>query len=282
MLGKLTVQNGQPLHLWWENDFLGVVMKKIILFLFFMLVAFPFVVAGEGKVDTDYAMPAIDKENAFFIDVNTLGGRKIEGLRIVSYSDMKNIAYDVYAHSPITQKWEFLGSAVIKGFGDRSIIGREYKNLPNCRYFAVVPQMTGDFDFFIEKNKQGLFQKDLLSVEIRSPEYVMEDSPKPPFSEQNAYVTREEQIPPKAKRNIMIVNRTSRREISVRIFGYSKKMIKWVPLGTVETKVTNARNGLHLKNSKIEDYYYFAFAGSSAYDCSFSAEKGDLVVTVRD
>ena len=256
-------------------------MKKIMAFVAAALLSAAFVFAEKEKLDFDYEAPKMDKNGAFYIDAKEFKGRKIEGLLIVNYSDFNDIAYDAYVHSPLTQKWEFLGSAVLKGFGDRIVVGRDYENLPDYRYFAIVPQRTDDFDFEIEKNKQGIFRKALISVEIRSPDYIMEESPKPKISEKNAYVTREEEIPSKAKKDIMIINRTDRREISVKVFGYSKKQVKWIPLGTVDTKVTVGQNALKMKNAKIENFYYFAFSGVDQWEYSFDVEKGDLLVTVR-
>lgn len=256
-------------------------MKKIYL-MFAAFVACLFAVAESIKIDTDYNMPELDKENAFVLDVQEFKGRKIQSLRVVNYSDNQGLAFDAYVHSPLTEKWEFLGSAVLKGFGNRAEVGKDYESISKFRYFAVVPQNKDGFDFTIEKNKKNLFSKAVLTIEARSPEYAMEEDPKPSFSEVNAYVSTESEIPEKAKKDIAIINRTDKRELSVKVYGYSKKTVKWVPLGTVNTKVTEAQSYLKMKKSKIQDYYYFAFSGPAEILYSFEADHGDLVVTVRD
>lgn len=238
--------------------------------------------AEKVKVDLDYDVPELDKAGAFVIDAKEFKGRKIEAVRVVNYSDNANIAYDAYVHSPISQKWEFLGSAVLKAFGDRALVGREYENLSAFRYIAIVPQKDGDFDFFVEKNRQGFFQKAILTVEVRSPEYILEDDPRPKHPDPNAYVCSEGEIPKGVKKDILIENRTDKREISVKVFGYSKDSLRWIPLGTVNTKVTEAQSVLKMKKSKIDDYYYFAFLGPSEIACSLSEEKGNLIAVVRD
>ena len=78
---------------------------------------------------------------------------------------------------------------------------------------------------------------------------------------------------------------TSIPTISMRVFGYSKKDLKWIPLGAVAATAGKKGKGvLEMEQYDINEFYYFGFSinGKKDYAFAFMNKNDDICVMLMD
>lgn len=267
-------------------------MKKIIAS---VAIAFGILFAAAAqkvtvKIDTDYEMPEDPSENAFVFDATYLKGKGISKIRVINYTEYRNITFEVFVHSAATRQWDSLGKANLRAFADRTDVGMKYPSLGKMRYFAIVPaEKDAQNNYLFNPAKsRGKVANGPLLLEVRRPEDGLDMTPKPVFNEPHSYVLAESEIPDDSDENISVINRTSVQAISMRVFGYHKKDLKWIPLGSIVSYV-NVTGGkkkgvLEMEQYDINEFYYFGFAvnGKKDYAFAFENKNDDICVTLTD
>ena len=264
-------------------------MKKLICTILTCM-AFAVSVAAQNttaKIDTNYEMPEGPSSNSFVFDSFELKGQNPTKVCVINYTTYRSVSFEIFVHSAITKQWESLGKANLRAFADRTEIGQKYKNLSKMRYFAIVPaeKDAGNEYLFNPAKKQTRLVKAPLFIEIRKPDDDLNMTPKPVFNEPHSYVLAESEIPDDSDENISLINMTSIPTISMRVFGYSKKDLKWIPLGTVAATAGKKGKGvLEMEQYDINEFYYFGFSvnGKKDYAFAFMNKNDDICVMLMD
>ncbi len=242
------------------------------------------------KIDTNYEMPDGPSKNAFVFDATDLKGKGISKIRVINYTEYRNITFEVFVHSAATKQWDSLGKANLRAFADRTDVGNKYPSLGKMRYFAIVPseKEAGNNYLFNPTKSRGKVANAPLLLEVRRPEDGLDMTPKPVLNEPHSYVLAESEIPDDSDENISVINRTSAQAISMKVFGYHKKELKWIPLGSIVSyvNVVGGKNKgvLEMEQYDINEFYYFGFAvnGKKDYGFAFQNKNDDICVTLTD
>lgn len=260
-------------------------MKKEILFvLAVVLTVFPCTAQKEEvTINTDYDMPSFGDESAVLIDVNKIDGRFNSFICITNYSKYKEIAFEVFVHSPISSSWESLGKSSLPGFESKANYGKKNTNLKLYRYFAVVPMIDSKFDYQYKIEKK--FGR--LEISIFTKNANVDEQPLPYHDAQGVYVFIDKQIPNGAKKGIRLQNMTSSQIVSVVLYGWDKKNYKWVQLCGLSAQVGQKKpTNYKVFNKKLsfKKFKYLAIASPDGkkYNYQFQKKGNTWFIIVED
>ncbi len=234
-------------------------------------------------IDTNYEMPTFDNPKAILIDKNSIEGKSSASIvRIVNYSQFKQIEIEVFVHSPLSSKWESLGTKKVAGFDTDVNFGKKYPQLSQYRYFAIVPKSINnkdDMQYKIEK-KGGK-----LLVSLFNPRANIYAAPLPYHESPNAYVLTKKMLPRDANEDVILINMTATSVVSITVFAWDEKKNIWLRCFSISAMAGNSTK-LDTEDDKVKyaDYKYLAIvpADDKKYLYTFDEKHSDWYITVSD
>ena len=239
-------------------------------------------------IDCNYEMPAFNDNTALMIDARNVSdkfgnGSKVVGfnVKIVNYSKYKSIPFEVFVHSPLTQKWESLGNETLPGFDADANFGKKFQDLGMYRYFAVVTKEASKYDFKVEK---GMAK---IEIQVYTKGADMTQQPLPYHDVSGAYVFTSKKIPRGANENIRMVNNSTQQALNIGIYGWDKKNYEWVKIAGLAAQIGQKKPTVfEADNKKIHfskfDYLSIAAPDGKKYDYIFREDHEDWEIDVSD
>jgi len=141
-------------------------MKKlnfIILALF--LVFMPCMnIYGQKVSPLEYPEPVFDKPFSFVIDSFKEEGTIKDRIILHSFSEDKNISFNVYFHDPNTKEWNLYGTGLLKNVDDNDKVKQTYRKdktkneklTLNFRYYAIESLNNKNYKYQFLKNNNDL------------------------------------------------------------------------------------------------------------------------------
>lgn len=263
---------------------------RIIAFCIVAMFFFNGLYAQEEKpvIDCNYEMPAFSDNSALMIDARTVSdkfgnGSKVAGfnVKIVNYSKYKSVQFEVFVHSPLTQKWESLGNETLPGFDADANFGKKFQDLGMYRYFAVVTKDASKYDFKVEK---GMAKIEIL---VYTKGADMTQQPLPYHEASNAYVFISKKLPRGAGENIRMINNSSQQTLNLGIFGWDKKNYEWVKIASLSAQSGQKKPTVfEADNKKIHfskfDYLSIVAHDGKKYDYIFREDHSDWSIDASD
>ena len=266
-------------------------MKRIFVIFLSVLILGSFSLSAQEEkpvIDCNYEMPTFSDNSALLIDARKVSdkfgnGSKVIGFnfKIVNYSKYKSVQFEVFVHSPLTQKWESLGKETLPGFDADATFGKKFPDLGMYRYYAVVTKEANKYDLKVDK---GMAKIEIL---VYTKGADMTQPPLPYHDASNAYVFTSKKLPRGANENIRMLNNSSLQTLSIGIYGWDKKNYEWVKIASIAAQTGQKKPTVfEADNRKIHfskfDYLSIVAHDGKKHDYIFREDHSDWSIDASD